>query len=56
MARFVHPHFQRGANGLRQLSYDTATGNRGTYSVQSQAAVEGEIKKYQDKQSQKAAE
>jgi len=56
MARFVHPHFQSGANGLRQLSYDTATGNRGTYSVQSQAAVESEIKKYQDAQSQKAAE
>ena len=56
MARFVHPHFQRGANNLRQLSYDTATGNRGTYSVQSQAAVESEIKKYQDAQSQKAAE
>jgi limonene 1,2-monooxygenase len=46
MARFVHPHFQRGANALRQSSYDTATGNRGTYSAQSQAAVEGEIEKY----------
>jgi hypothetical protein len=55
MARFVHPHFQRGANTLRQLSYDIATGNRGTYSVQSQAAVETEIEKYQA-QSKRAAE
>ena len=56
MARFVHPHFQRGANTLRQLSYDTAAGNRGTYSVQSQAAVETEIKKYVDAHSKRAAE
>ena len=56
MARFVHPHFQRGANTLRQLSYDIAAGNRGTYSVQSQAAVETEIKKYADAQSKRAAE
>ena len=46
MARFVHPHFQRRSNDLRQLSYDIAAGNQGTYSVQSQAAVAGEIEKY----------
>lgn len=46
MARFVHPHFQRNANAPRQLSYDIATSNRGTYSAESQAAVEGEIAKY----------
>jgi hypothetical protein len=55
MARFVHPHFQR-ANTLRQLSYDTAAGNRGTRSVQSQAAVETEINKYADAPSKRAAE
>src|SRR6267154_1436199 len=51
MARFVHPHFQRGANMPRQQSYDIATSNRGIYSVQSQAAVETEIEKYQAAQS-----
>jgi hypothetical protein len=40
----------------RSHSYDTAAGNRGTYSVQSQAAVETEIKKYVDAQSRRAAE
>ena len=56
MARYVHPHFQRESNTLRQLSYDIAAGNRGTYSVQSQAAVETEIKKYAAAQSKRAAE
>ena len=56
MARFVHPHFQRGSNALRQLSYDIAAGNRGTYSVQSQAAVQGEIDKYAAAKSKRAAE
>jgi len=56
MARFVHPHFQRNANAPRQLSYDTATSNRSTYSAQSQAAVEGEIAKYAANQSKRAAE
>ncbi|SJZ94552.1 limonene 1,2-monooxygenase [Enhydrobacter aerosaccus] len=56
MARFVHPHFQRNANTLRQLSYDIATSNRGTYSAESQAAVEGEIKKYASAKSNRAAE
>ncbi|HEY6981286.1 LLM class flavin-dependent oxidoreductase [Reyranella sp.] len=56
MARFVHPHFQRRANTLRQSSYDIATSNRGTYSAQSQAAVEGEIAKYAAAKSKRAAE
>ncbi|MBN9487306.1 MAG: LLM class flavin-dependent oxidoreductase [Alphaproteobacteria bacterium] len=56
MARFVHPHFQRNANAPRQLSYDIATSNRGTYSAQSQAAVEGEIAKFAANQPKRAAE
>jgi len=56
MARFVHPHFQRQSNLLRQTSYDVATANRGTYSAESQAAVEGEIKKYAAAKAQRAAE
>jgi limonene 1,2-monooxygenase len=56
MARFVHPHFQRGSNMPRQQSYDIATSNRGIYSVQSQAAVTTEIEKYQAAQSKRAAE
>ena len=55
MARYVHPHFQRQSNDLRTLSYDIAAGNRGTYSVQSQAAV-GEIEKYQAAKTPRAAE
>ncbi len=56
MARFVHPHFQRGAIAPRQTSYDIATANRGTYSAQSQAAVQGEIDKYTAAKSKRAAE
>jgi limonene 1,2-monooxygenase len=56
MARYVHPHFQRQSNDLRTLSYDTATGNRDTYSAQSQVAVETEIKKFQAAKTPRAAE
>jgi limonene 1,2-monooxygenase len=56
MARFVHPHFQRGANTPRQLSYDIAAGHRGDYSAQSQAAVQSEIDKYQAAGPKRAAE
>ena len=56
MARYVHPHFQRRSNALRQQSYDIATANRGIYSLQSQAAVATEIEKYQAAQSKRAAE
>jgi limonene 1,2-monooxygenase len=56
MARFVHPYFQRNANAPRQQSYDIAVGNREIYSVQSQAAVAGEIEKYQAAKSKRAAE
>ena len=56
MARYVHPHFQRGAIAPRQLSYDIAVANRGTYSVDSQAAVQGEIDKYAAAKSKRAAE
>jgi limonene 1,2-monooxygenase len=47
MARFVHPHFQRNANGPRQYSYDAATGNKDTHVAAASAAVQGEIDKFQ---------
>ena len=55
MARFVHPHFQRRSNDLRNLSYDTAVANRDVFSVQSQAAVATEIDKYANAKAKKAA-
>lgn len=47
MARYVHPHFQRGANSLRQWSYDDATAKHGVAGEESKAAVAAEIEKYQ---------
>jgi limonene 1,2-monooxygenase len=47
MARFVHPHFQRGSNSLRQWSYDDAKAKHETAGAESKAAVLGEIEKYQ---------
>ena len=38
MARYVHPHFQRNANELRDWSYDDAKAKFATAGMQSQAA------------------
>jgi hypothetical protein len=46
MARFVHPHFQRGANATRQTSYDIATTSHDTWGAASARAVQAEIEKY----------
>jgi len=46
MARYVHPHFQRGANSLRQWSYEDATAKRETAGIENQAAVQAAIDKY----------
>jgi limonene 1,2-monooxygenase len=46
MARFVHPHFQRGANAMRQTSYDIATASHDTWGAASARAVQAEIEKY----------
>jgi limonene 1,2-monooxygenase len=57
MARFVHPHFQRDSNTLRQFSYDGATAARGTYVQDSAKAVNTEIERYAAQQARsKAAE
>jgi limonene 1,2-monooxygenase len=47
MARFVHPHFQRGSNSMRVHSYDDAKIKHETAGKQSQAAVQAEIDRYQ---------
>jgi limonene 1,2-monooxygenase len=47
MARFVHPHFQRNVNGLRDWSYDDAKTKFATAGQQSRAAVQAAIDKYQ---------
>jgi limonene 1,2-monooxygenase len=49
MARFVHPHFQRGSNRMRTHSYDDAKTKHETAGKQSQAAVQAEIDRYQAK-------
>lgn len=49
MARFVHPHFQRQANALRQRSYDIAAGHSTSYKAQSMNAVLSEIEKHKAK-------
>jgi limonene 1,2-monooxygenase len=46
MARYVHPHFQRQSNSLRVASYDNATAKHETAGAESQAAVLGEIERY----------
>ncbi len=48
MARYVHPHFQRNANELRQWSYDDAKSKYATAGDRSRAAVQAAIDKYQD--------
>jgi limonene 1,2-monooxygenase len=47
MARYVHPHFQRDANALRQWSYDDAKSKYETAGVASRSAVQAAIDKYQ---------
>jgi limonene 1,2-monooxygenase len=47
MARYVHPHFQRNANELRQWSYDDAKSKYATAGDQSRAAVQAAIDKYE---------
>jgi limonene 1,2-monooxygenase len=48
MARYVHPHFQRQANHLRQWSYDDATAKHATAGAESAAAVQKEIDRYNE--------
>ena len=43
MARFVHPHFQGDANGLRRHSYDTATASRPIYMEKVTRAIQTQI-------------
>ena len=43
MARYVHPHFQRDANELRQWSYDDAKAKYASAGDQSRAAVQAAI-------------
>jgi len=47
MARYVHPHFQRNANELRQFSYDDAASKYTTAGAQMKAAVQAATEKYQ---------
>jgi limonene 1,2-monooxygenase len=46
MARYVHPHFQRQSNGLREWSYADAMEKRAGAGLENQAAVQAEIDKY----------
>jgi hypothetical protein len=47
MARYVHPHFQRNSNELRDSSYDDAKSKYTTAGLQSKAAVQAAIDTYQ---------
>jgi len=47
MARYVHPHFQRNANELRDFSYDDAKAKYESAGAQSRAAVQAAIDKHQ---------
>jgi len=49
MARYVHPHFQRNANALREASYDDAKGKYATAGAQMKGAVQAAIDTYQAK-------
>jgi limonene 1,2-monooxygenase len=49
MARYVHPHFQRGSNELRQWSYDDAKSKYASAGDQSRAAVQSAIDRYQER-------
>ena len=43
MARYVHPHFQRNSNALRDFSYDDAKGKYATAGAQMKSAVQAAI-------------
>ena len=47
MARYVHPHFQRNANALRDWSYNDAASKYATAGAQMKAAVQAATEKYQ---------
>ncbi len=47
MARYVHPHFQRNANALRDWSYSDAAAKYATAGAQMKAAVQAATEKYQ---------
>ena len=47
MARYVHPHFQRNANALREWSYNDAAAKYATAGQQMKAAVQAATEKYQ---------
>jgi limonene 1,2-monooxygenase len=47
MARYVHPHFQRESNELREWSYHDAADQYATAGAQSKAAVQAAIDRYQ---------
>jgi limonene 1,2-monooxygenase len=47
MARYVHPHFQRNANALRDFSYDDAKAKHATAGMEMQQAVQAATEKYQ---------
>ena len=55
MARYVHPHFQRGANTLRVASYDDAKARHETAGAESAQAVLSEIDKYNKAKGELAA-
>ena len=46
MARYVHPHFQRHSNALRDFSYDDAKGKHATAGMEMQQAVQAAIEKH----------
>ena len=54
MARYVHPHFQANANELRDWSYADAKAKFATAGVQSKAAVQAAIDRYQRAHEDKA--
>ena len=54
MARYVHPHFQRQSNTLRNASYDSAKSKHETAGAESAKAVLGEIEKYEKAKGQAA--
>jgi limonene 1,2-monooxygenase len=47
MARYVHPHFQRSSNELRERSYEDASAKYASAGAQSKAAVQAAIESYQ---------
>ena len=47
MARYVHPHFQRNGNALRDASYGDAKAKHATAGMEMQKAVQAAIDKYQ---------